>query len=69
MIYSNNDTMAVLAMEAERTGNYGSDYYDDEYESPYCPICGESNPEHFYMNLDDECVGCSECIHKEYELL
>ena len=37
MIYSNNDPMAISAMEIARTGNYGEYDYDD---SPIiCPIC------------------------------
>lgn len=61
MIYANDDTMAILAMEQERTGNYGEDGYDD-YFGEQCPICGAYNPEHLFMNDDDECVGCDECI-------
>ena len=39
MIYSNNDPMAISAMEIARTGNYGEYDYDD---SPIiCPICNE----------------------------
>ena len=30
MIYSSDDPISIYAMEVERTGNYGSDYYDDD---------------------------------------
>ena len=30
MIYSNNDPMAISAMEIARTGNYGEYDYDEE---------------------------------------
>ena len=38
MIYSNDDPMALYAMEAERTADYGSGYYDDE-ECIGCTEC------------------------------
>lgn len=60
MIYSNDDPMAIYAMERERTGNYGD--YNDQYE--VCPICGMHNPEYYYVNEDDDCIGCSECVYK-----
>lgn len=62
MIYSNSDPMAIMAMEEARTGNYGYDYDDDDEYT--CPECGVIEPEYFYINDDDECVGCSECIYK-----
>ena len=62
MIYSNGDPMAIRAMEEARTGNYGYDY-DDDYEAR-CPVCDAVEPWHYYVNDDDECVGCSECIYK-----
>ena len=37
MIYSNDDPMAILAMEMERMGNYGD---CDEYSAEKCPVCG-----------------------------
>ena len=61
MIYSNDDPMALLAMELERTGNYGD---EEEYESGYCPVCSTYNPEYFYLNSEDECIGCTECVCK-----
>lgn len=67
MIYSNDDPMAILAMELDRTGHYGEDDYCEDYENE-CPICGAVNPEHFYINDDEECVGCYECLHRVYEL-
>lgn len=61
MIYSNDDPMSLLAMERERTENY-SDCGEAEYEK--CPVCGAYEPEHYYLDEDEECVGCSECIYK-----
>ncbi|MCD8180874.1 MAG: hypothetical protein LUF26_05275 [Firmicutes bacterium] len=61
MIYSNDDPMAILAMELERTDNYGD---CDESDNPKCPVCGAFEPEYYYMDEDEECVGCSECVYK-----
>lgn len=60
MIYSNDDPMALLAMERERTESYGCDEADNEK----CPVCGAYEPEHYYLDEDEECVGCSECIYE-----
>ena len=52
--------MAILAMEIARTDNYGEyDSYDGE---TVCPVCGAFEPEHYYINDDEECIGCSECV-------
>ena len=60
--YSNDDPMAILAMEIARTDNYGEyDSYDGE---TVCPVCGAFEPEHYYINDDEECIGCSECVRK-----
>lgn len=61
MIYSNDDAMSLLAMEEDRTGNYG-DIEEEAIEK--CPVCGVLNPEYYYLDEDEECVGCSECIYK-----
>ena len=62
MIYSNNDPMAISAMEIARTGNYGEYDYDD---SP--TICTEE-AEVLYKNIfNNEIVGCNECIKETYE--
>ena len=53
MIYSNNDPMAISAMEIARTGNYGE--YDYEAEVLYKNI------------FNNEIVGCNECIKETYE--
>ena len=65
MIYSNNDPMAISAMEIARTGNYGEYDYDD---SPIiCPICNEE-AEVLYKNIfNNEIVGCNECIKETNE--
>ena len=52
----------MMAMEIARTDNYGDyDSYDGE---TVCPVCGAFEPEHYYINDDEECVGCSECVRK-----
>ncbi|MGN0106144.1 MAG: hypothetical protein ACI4A5_00425 [Hominilimicola sp.] len=61
MIYSNDDPMALLAMELERTGNYGD---CDEYSAKKCPVCGAYEPEYYYLDEDEECIGCSECVYR-----
>ncbi len=63
MIYSNDDPMAILAMEMERTGNYGGcdEYCGDEMK---CPVCGAYEPEYYYLDDDEECIGCSECVYR-----
>ncbi len=66
MRYRNDDPEAVIAMELERTGYYG-DCFGEE-NTDICPVCGAYAPEHFYMNDDEECVGCYECVHRVYEL-
>lgn len=38
MIYSNDDPMAILAMEIARTDNYGE--YDSYDGGTVCPVCG-----------------------------
>lgn len=61
MIYSNDDPLAILAMEAERTGNYG----DCDMEAHRkCPVCGAFEPEYYYLDDDEECIGCTECIYR-----
>lgn len=66
MKYRNDDPKAIIAMELERTGNYGEFYGENDGQN--CPVCGAFEPEHFYMNDDEECVGCYECVHRIYEL-
>ncbi len=67
MIYSNDDPMAILAMEHDRTSNYG-DCFDDNDFIEACPVCDAYIPDYLYINDYEECVGCSECIHKEYNI-
>lgn len=52
MLYSNDDPMALIAMEMERTGNYGEGFYD-ESEAVRCPKCGAYEPEYFYLDGDE----------------
>ena len=60
MTYDNSDISALLAMELERLGNYGD--YDDTAQK--CPVCGAEAPEYFYLNEDEECIGCSHCVYR-----
>ncbi|MBQ8301634.1 MAG: hypothetical protein IJX57_06700 [Clostridia bacterium] len=62
MIYSNDDPMAIIAMEIERTGNYGD--YADDTDTSKCPVCGAYEPEYYYLDDDEECIGCSECVYR-----
>lgn len=66
MRYRSDDPQAVIAMELARTDNYGDSFEEDYMKK--CPVCGAVSPEHFYMNDDEECVGCYECLHRVYEL-
>lgn len=61
MIYANDDPMALIAMEMDRTGNYGD---CDEVGEQKCPICDAYEPEYYYLDKDEECIGCSECIYR-----
>lgn len=61
MIYSNDDPMSILAMELERTENYGD---GDETDVMKCPVCGTREPEYYYLDDDEECLGCSECVYR-----
>ena len=67
MLYNNDSRDAILAMERARTGNYGEDdYYEEEYED--CPVCGCTAPYEFYIDINNECVGCSECVQRTESL-
>lgn len=38
-------------------------YGEEEAPDVYCPMCGEENPEHFYVQ-DGEIIGCDNCVEK-----
>ncbi|MCI8404800.1 MAG: hypothetical protein HFE49_07865 [Clostridia bacterium] len=61
MIYTNDDPMAVMAMEEDRTADYG--LCEDSHDEA-CPVCGAECPEFYYMDEDEECIGCSECVYR-----
>ena len=63
MLYKNDSHDAILAMEYARTGGYGEDtcYYGEQL--CMCPCCGATEPEVFYINDDEECIRCSECVY------
>ena len=67
MIYRNEDYRALRALEEERTGNYGELENFNENTELCCPLCGTEGPKFFYINDDDECVGCTSCIYKSAE--
>ena len=60
LTYEYNDYRGIIACEENRL------YYDEESEkckeSKCCPKCGCENPEYFYCDSADDCVGCSECV-------
>ena len=64
MIYRNNKIDALLGMERDRLGDY--DFYDNDIRE--CPVCGALYPENFYIDDDEECVGCDICIHEVEDL-
>ncbi len=66
MMYRCDDPRALIAAEEDRACRFG-DYYD-ETSTKYCPVCGAYEPDHFFMNDDEECVGCYECVHVVYDL-
>ena len=33
MLYRNDSVEAIKALESQRLGNYGNDFYDDDFES------------------------------------
>lgn len=59
MMYCNNTEAAILAMERDRTGDYGNDQIETVKR---CPICGAENPDYFYRESGGEIVGCCECL-------
>ncbi|MDD6484898.1 MAG: hypothetical protein PUF72_10095 [Clostridiales bacterium] len=63
MIYNSNDPGAILAMERARldTRDFGADIYDEDLCE--CPVCGALYPSYFYMNSDEECIGCEMCVY------
>lgn len=57
MLYNNDTSAAVYAMERMRLGE------PDEPEAVYCPECGQ--PADFvYTAADGDIVGCENCIEK-----
>lgn len=62
MLYKNDDKEAIFAMELARTGYYGEFGSYGMQDDSVCPCCGAENPSGFYMNDDDECVGCAACV-------
>jgi len=58
--YKHNDYRAIIACEENRL------YYNEKDEecnnSKYCAKCGFENPEYFYCDSAEDCIGCSECV-------
>ena len=68
MVYKNNDRRALFTADEDKA-NYPVAYeMYDESASQRCPCCGAYDPDHFFMNDDEECVGCYECVHVVYDL-
>lgn len=43
---------------------YGGEEDYREEEEKYCPVCGSTDPEEFYISLQtEECMGCSDCVN------
>ena len=64
MIYLNDDNDAIMAMEKNRTGFYGEyDNFEIFSENKHCPVCGGESPEKFYINDNEECIGCKFCVY------
>ncbi len=61
MRYRNDDPMAAVAMNRDRCREPDEEYYEEEQ----CPVCGTYEPLKFYLNDDDECVGCTSCLREE----
>lgn len=61
MNYRYDDYRGVIACEDSRLYQGGE---DDEKcdETKICPQCGHENPEYFYCDSADDCIGCSECV-------
>lgn len=60
MIYECDDYRAAAVCENHRL--YDEYLHADRDETKYCEVCGSDNPEYFYCNSDEECIGCSECV-------
>ncbi len=61
MLYHNESRNACSAMEYARTGGYGDYYYGKKAFE--CPCCGAADPDAFFIDENDECVGCCECVY------
>ncbi len=61
MIYSNGDARAAEALEYARLGAYGEADYGEK-RMVCCPVCGMNEPDYLYINDNEDCVGCSECV-------
>ncbi len=59
MAYFNNTEAAILAMERDRTGDYGNNQGESV---KCCPMCGAKNPDYFYRESGGEIAGCCECL-------
>ena len=63
MLYKNSDARAVVAMEIDRLGEYPESECNE-----MCPICGRYNPDYFFLDMYNDCVGCSDCIKRQDSL-
>lgn len=58
MIYSNNSSAAVSAMESHRLGEYP----DEECEHISCESCGENGDDVKYYSTLDGTIVCRSCL-------
>lgn len=68
MRYQNDDLILPSVMDDEKFKGYDyeCDYYDKDINE--CPVCGALYPGYFYVNDDEECVGCEMCVTRITEL-
>ena len=62
----NNPEMILAFEKAQAGGCYGGDEF--ERGADECPVCGAMYPGYYYMNDDEECVGCEMCVTRVAEL-
>lgn len=68
MFYKSDNPEGILNTERGRLSirDYGEDIYDEDLCE--CPVCGALYPSYFYMNGDEECIGCEMCVYTVTEL-
>ena len=62
MIYSNDDQWQFWQWKLQ--GRIITVSMTHMTEKQYVPYAVLFEPEHYYINDDEECIGCSECVRK-----